>query len=163
MIKWLFFPLMLAFFSMQAQENNCELLHLDKIHLGMSFGKFTDLANVDAMQMIKIKSEKLVVFDEYLLSSSDLVQKTYSFHLPEWMLDNVVPSDATLQSIETQYDKDYDIRGVLMTTFGAPQELRMPDAGIFFPFDARWKCKSPSGQTLQITLNHKRVLWELID
>jgi hypothetical protein len=163
MKKGLLFSIILAFFSLNAQEHNCRLLHADNIRLGMSFGEFTEMADLTAMQMVKIKGEKLVVFDEYLLHSSELIQKSYSFYLPEWMLENVVPSDALLQSIETQYDKDYDIRSVLMSVFGAPQELRMPDAGIFFPFDARWKCKTVSGEHLQITLNHKRVLWEIID
>jgi hypothetical protein len=163
MKRWPFLSLLLAFFSVNAQEDNCRLLHADKLSLGMRFGEFTEIADLDAMQMVKIKAEKLVVFDEYLLHSSELIQKSYSFYLSEWMLENVVPSDARLQSIETQYDKEYDIRSVLMAIFGAPQELRMPDAGIFFPFDARWKCKTESGKSLQITLNHKRVLWEIVD
>jgi len=162
MTKWLLLLLMLPFTSAQAQ-GNCELMHASKMHLGMSFGKFTEVADVDAMQMIKIKAEKLVVYDEYLLQSAQLIQKTYSFYLPEWMLENVVPSDAFLKSIEMQYDKEYDIRSVLMEKLGAPQELRMPDAGIFFSFDARWECQTASGQSLQITLNHKRVLWEILD
>lgn len=157
------FSLVLSFLLIHAKEENCQMLDAGKLHLGMTYGVFAELSDVETLQMVKVKSEKLVVFDEYLLHSSELIQKSYSFYLPEWMLENVVPSDARLQSIEMQYDKEYDIRSVLMSVFGAPLEQRMPDAGIFFPFDARWKCKTSTGQTLQITLNHKRVLYELQD
>jgi hypothetical protein len=156
-IIWLYTGLL------NAQEIKCPVLDADRVTLGMSYGKFCDVTEGEKLQRTQIRADKLVVFDEFLLQSPKILQRTYFFFLPEWLLDNVVPSDAKLRSIEVQYDKDFDIRAQLMDHLGAPKDLRMPDAGIFFPYDARWVCEQSSGKRLQVTLHHRRVLWELLD
>lgn len=128
----------------------------------MTYGEFFDYTEVGLMYPSLLESEKEVMMDRFITDASDVQQWTYTFYLPDWLLENVIPSDATLKEVEVQFNKEVDIRSELFDLLGNPETLTVPDAGIFYPYDARWICQLPNGEKLQITLQHRRVLYETI-
>lgn len=133
---------------------------LKKSPLGISFGSFSEHVPVNAMEGAYFRKDKIYHLDYFPSDLPGVFQISFGFFLPEGMLANVVPSDALLKYIEVQYDASEDVKAEMMDNLGAPAELTVPDAGIVYPHDAKWLCPAKGGDTVFITLKHKRLRFE---
>ena len=141
-------------------RKKCYLPEMKGIHLDMSYGAFSDIQEVGLMEASLTKRDSTLVLDHFITNRADVNQWTYTFYLPEWTLDGLVPSDAYLRSVEVIYANDYNIYSDLVNLYGEPTGRYVGDKKNLFKYDAVWECTEADGSKVHVRLLHKRVYFE---
>lgn len=162
-MRALFFSLLLVFTAelhAGGSEKSCYLPEMKGVHLDMTYGAFSDVAEVGLMDASLTKRDSTLILDHFITNRADVNQWTYTFYLPDWTLDGQVPSDAYLRSIEVIYANDYNIYSELVNLYGEPLGKYVGDKKKLFKYDAVWECTEADGSKVHIRLLHKRVYFE---